>query len=98
MLRYWYLVVIVASLWALFVKLGFFLPPYAVLIVRIREGKPQVTRGQLRSQTMEFISDVLQQAGVTKGFVVVTPGKKVYFSHNIPKEFHQRIRNVLLNL
>jgi len=97
-LSYWYVIVVVAGLWALLVKLGVFLPPHASLIIKIREGKPRVTRGRLQAQAMEFISDILQQAGVKKGFVTVGPGRWVAFSRDIPKEHRQRIRNILLNL
>jgi hypothetical protein len=95
---FWYVVVIAVGLWALFIKLGYLLPPDAVVIVRIREGKPRVTRGRLRAQTIEYISDVFQQAGITRGFVAVAWSRRVMFSYNIPKKFRQRIRNILLNL
>jgi hypothetical protein len=79
------------------VWLGFVPPPHANLVVRIREGMVVAGRGRLKPHAKEHVSDILNEAGVTSGFIAITPGNRVFFSRSIPGAVHQRLRNVLLN-
>jgi hypothetical protein len=91
------IVLVIAVAVILLVKFGFLPPPHATLLIRIHGDQLILTRGRLRAQSREFIADILREACVAHGFIAVTPEKWVAFSHTIPKRYHQRLRNVLLN-
>jgi len=79
------------------VWLGFVPPPHAATLIRLRNGQLHVGKGQLRSETREHVADILRDAGVSQGFIAITPQNGVAFSRRIPARVHQRLRNVLLN-
>ena len=79
------------------VWLGFVPPPYATTLIRIRDGELQVRRGRLQGLAREHISDILRDAGVSRGFIAITSANWVVFSRQIPRAIHQRLRNVILN-
>lgn len=81
----------------LFVQFGLVPPPRAILLIKISEGKIKIRRGNLRPLTREFISEIFQMAEISRGFVAISSNNRVFFSWNIPKSIHQRLRNVLLN-
>jgi len=87
----------VAALWFSAMSLGFIPPPNPKILIVIHSGHLHITRGVLRAQPREFVGDILQEAGVAKGFIAITHSKRAAFSRNIPREIHQRLRNVLLN-
>ena len=87
----------IAALWILAMSLGFIPPPSPKILIVIHNGHLHVTRGQLRAQSREFVTDTLQEARVTKGFIAITHSKRAAFSRNIPSDIHQRLRNILLN-
>lgn len=64
---------------------GFVPPPHASTLIRIRDGAVHVRRGQVRADAREHISDVLRDAGVSRGFIAITPGNWVAFSRRIPR-------------
>jgi len=95
---WWLLIVIaLAGVWFLAMQLGCVAPPNAKILIKIHNNHPHVTRGQLRAQSREFVTDILQQANVAKGFIAITHSKRAAFSRNIPRDIRQRLRNVLLN-
>jgi hypothetical protein len=79
------------------VWLGFVPPPHATTLVRIRQGRIRVSRGRVRQHTQEFLSNIIAEAGVSRGFIAVTSGNRVSFSVGIPPALHQRLRNIMLN-
>ena len=87
----------VAAVWFLAISFGFIAPPNPKLLIKIHNQQLKIARGQLRAQPREFVSDILQQAGVTSGYIAITYYKRAAFSRNIPREIRQRLRNVLLN-
>lgn len=95
----WWLLTVAAigTLGVLAVLLDFVPPPHARVVIKIHNQQLRVTRGQLRAQPREFISDILRQAGITTGHIAVTHYNRAAFSRNIPREIQQRLRNVLLN-
>ena len=86
-----------AILAVLLVWLGVLPPPHAVTLIRIRNGVPTVKKGQVRSDALEHVSQILQEAGVAGGFIAMMSDNKLVFSRKVPPEIHQRLRNVLLN-
>ena len=76
---------------------GFVPPPHASTLLHIRAGAVRVTRGSLRPYARQHVTEVLSEAGVSSGFIAITPGNRVAFSRQIPTAIHQRLRNVLLN-
>lgn len=90
------LIAIVLSIFAA-VELGFIPPLNAKVIVRMREGSLVFEKGRLQGNASEHVEAVLRGAAVRDGFVAITTGQRVYFSRQIPREVHQRLRNVLLN-
>jgi len=95
---WWLLLLIaVAGIWFLAMLLGFVAPLNSKILIKIHNNHLHVTRGQLRAQSREFVTDILQQANVTNGFIAITHSKRAAFSRNIPREIQQRLRNVLLN-
>ena len=95
----WWLlpVIAIAGAWFVAISLGFLPPPNAKIMIKIRDSHLHITCGQLRAQPREFVTDILQQANVTKGFIAITHSKRAHFSRHIPRDIRQRLRNVLLN-
>jgi uncharacterized protein DUF3634 len=79
------------------VWLGFIPPPHAAILIRIRAGRAQVTKGRLRSDLLASVSHVLEDVRVGRGFIAITSQNRVSFSANIPAGIHQRLRNILMN-
>ena len=79
------------------VWLGFVPPPHAAILIRIRAGRAQVTKGRLRSDALASVSHVVEDARVNRGFIAITSQDRVMFSANIQAGTRQRLRNVLLN-
>lgn len=76
---------------------GFIPPPHATTLIRIRDGTVSIRRGRVQSHAREHIADILRDAGVSTGYIAITPENWVAFSRRIPPGLHQRLRNVLLN-
>jgi len=79
------------------IELGFIPPFNARIIVRMRNGSLVFEKGRLQGNASEHVEAILRGAGVTEGYVAITSGHAVYFSRQIPRDIHQRLRNVLLN-
>jgi hypothetical protein len=94
----WILVIVcgvsvgVVSIW-----LGVLPPLNATTLISIRRGQVRLRKGQLRVHAKEDVSDILREAGVSRGFIAITAQNRVVFSRRIPSTIHQRLRNVLLN-
>jgi hypothetical protein len=79
------------------VWLGFVPPPHAAILIRIRAGRAQLTKGRLRSDVVASVSHILEDARMSRGFIAITSQNRVMFSANVPPGVRQRLRNVLLN-
>ncbi|MDB6027684.1 MAG: hypothetical protein JWM68_3907 [Verrucomicrobiales bacterium] len=88
---------ILALLFYAAVWLGIIPPPHAVVLLKIRKGAVLVTKGNLKGFARSNVAEILLAGGVTRGFIAITPAKRVSFSRQIPSSLHQRLRNVLLN-
>ena len=89
--------VLAVGLALLLVRLGVVPPPSARLLVRVRNRALDIRRGALRAHARDNLAEILREGAVSRGFIAVTAGNKVYFSRSIAPAFHQRIRNVILN-
>jgi len=96
---WWLLAIVIVAIFGLLaVLLGFAPPPGTRTLIRIQNGQLRVTRGKVRAEPREFVSEILRQAGVMDGYIAITHYKRAAFSRNIPRNVHQRLRNVLLNM
>lgn len=93
------IVILIAIVLLIFaaIELGFIPPFNARVIVRMRNGSLVFERGRLQGNASEHVEAILRGARVSEGFVAITSGQRVYFSWQIPRDVHQRLRNVLLN-
>lgn len=89
---------LIAFLWFLAVSLGYLPPPHTKTLIKICNGQVRVTRGQLKAQPYEFVSEIVKQTAVTHGFIAITYYNRAAFSRTIPRSARQRLRNVLLNI
>lgn len=81
----------------LLIHFGLLPPPHAHTLVRFQGGQLQLKRGQLRGLARDQVRVLLEEAGVSKGYLAITSSPRVYFSRTIPSTYHQRLRNVVLN-
>lgn len=72
-------------------------PAGTVVEIRIQSGKCRVVRGTLRPGMITDVGEIVSEAGVSSGAIWVTKDRRVQLSASIPAQFHQRLRNVLLN-
>lgn len=94
----WVLIVItLAGLAFLAMWLGFVPPPHATTLITIKNGRLFLRKGQLRGYAREHATDLLANAGVSRGFIAIVPQNSVMFSRQIPSGIRQQLRNVLLN-
>jgi len=91
------LVLFVAIFYGVVIALKIVPTPAAATLLTVRGGDIHIKRGKLKPQAMQFVTDILAEAGVTKGFIAINSGNRVTFSRHIPPTIHQRLRNVLLN-
>jgi hypothetical protein len=93
------IVILIAIVTLIFaaIELGFIPPFNAKLILRMRGGSLVYEKGRLQGNASEHVEAILRAARVSEGFVAITSGQRVYFSRQIPRDLHQRLRNVLLN-
>jgi hypothetical protein len=79
------------------IELGFIPPLNATIIVRMRNGSLVFEKGRLQGNASAHVEAILREAHVSEGYVAISSGRRVYFSRQIPRDLHQRLRNVLLN-
>jgi hypothetical protein len=93
------IVILIAIVMLIFaaIELGFIPPLNATVLVRMSNGSLVFEKGRLSGNAPEHLEAILRGARVSEGFVAITSGQRVYFSRQIPREIHQRLRNVLLN-
>jgi hypothetical protein len=75
----------------------YFPPLETKSLIRIRKGACFLSGEPLTRQTLMAVADLLHQGGVQRGFIAITPERRVKFSRQIPPHLHQPLRNVLLN-
>lgn len=79
------------------IEFRFFPPPWASVILTIRQGTVRLKKGRLPQQLQERVSEILAEEKISHGFVAVTSRQRILFSRRIPAATQQRVRNVLVN-
>ena len=77
--------------------LGILPPLNAQCVIRIRKEGCSVQGAAVPHHVQNSVVEILQAAGIKRGFIAITSNSRVRFSHQIPKAIHQRLRNVVLN-
>ena len=68
---------------------------FAETAIQIRGGSARCAKGKMMSRLLSDIASLANDAGVTNGEIWIDQKGKVSFSHEIPSEYHQRMRNVI---
>lgn len=92
-----WILVLAAVLAVAFFGLGFLPPPHASTVIKIAGEAVEVRRGHVQGQAREHVTEILREAGVTRGFIALTSQSRVVFSRSVPETIRQRLRNVLVN-
>ena len=69
----------------------------ATSVIRFKNGKASCTKGTLPTKTLRDVEDILAEQGVEYATLGKSGPGKWSFSNRVPKEAHQRLRNVLTN-
>src|SRR5687768_4129050 len=68
------------------------------LVIKIREGKPVVTKGKITGAHLQIVEETCARHGIQTGWIgAVRAGKRrqaLRFSGNIPPECRQQLRNL----
>jgi uncharacterized protein DUF3634 len=64
--------------------------------IRIDDGALRLRKGWVPNRTMTALADLLRDAGVSQGYITLSPDRRVAVSWHVPPALHQKIRNVLL--
>ncbi len=68
----------------------------ADILIVIRQGRVTVTKGHLRPPVLADVRALIETTRISRGHITVSH-RRVSFSRTIPRDLHQRLRNVLLN-
>ena len=64
--------------------------------ILIDDGMLRLRKGWVPARAMTALADVLRDAGVSQGYITLSPDRRVAVSWHVPPALHQKIRNVLL--
>jgi hypothetical protein len=64
--------------------------------ILIDDGALRLRKGWVPNRVMTALADVLRDAGVSQGYITLSPDRRVAVSWHVPPALHQKIRNVLL--
>lgn len=93
------IVLIVMSAVALGVTLflhKFVVPPGARTLILFDAGRARIKRGNVGAQTLQFVEDLLRQAGAKRASVGILPNGTLWLSPSVPEGVHQQLRNILM--
>ncbi|HZP64854.1 MAG TPA: hypothetical protein VFB32_00975, partial [Rudaea sp.] len=71
--------------------------PFCRVLVRIRDGKVRIEKGDLNARAKEHVADVVRESRIETGFITISQGRSVTFSFGFPSALRQTLRNILLN-
>jgi hypothetical protein len=64
--------------------------------ILIDDGALRLRKGWVPNRVMTALADLLRDAGVSQGYITLSPDRRVAASWHVPPALHQKIRNVLL--
>jgi hypothetical protein len=64
--------------------------------ILIDDGALRLRKGWVPNRAMTALADLLRDAGVSQGYITLSPDRRVAVSWHVPPTLHQKIRNVLL--
>ncbi|MGB1129284.1 MAG: DUF3634 family protein [Haloferula sp.] len=65
------------------------------LVLAVREGQVRCEKGRLPQRTLLEIQQVLEDVDVSRGTIHMAGNGRFGFSASIPRDRHQKLRNVL---
>ena len=65
--------------------------------IAIDDGALYLRKGFVPRHAMTVLADLLRDAGISQGYIAVSPDRRVAVSWHVPPALHQKIRNVLLS-
>ena len=63
--------------------------------IGIIDGSAKCLKGKVMNRTLSDVASVTSGSGVAKGEIWIGGDGRIRFSAEIPKELHQRLRNVI---
>jgi hypothetical protein len=91
------LLIVAVVCWGLLVLLGVLPSPFSRTTIRIRNGGIRISGADLPARARDHVADVIREAGLRSGFIVLSRHRQVVFSLGFPEALRQRLRNILLN-
>lgn len=64
--------------------------------ILISDGTLRLRTGWVPTRVMTALADILREAGVSQGYIMLSKDRRVAVSWHVPPALHQNIRNVLL--
>lgn len=68
---------------------------FAESAIQIRYGRARCLKGTIMRRPLGEIASLASELGVENGEIWIDSTGKASFSREFPKEYHQRLRNVL---
>jgi Protein of unknown function (DUF3634) len=65
--------------------------------ILIDDGALRLRKGWVPPRALSALTDLLRDAGVSEGHIILSPDRRVAVSWHVPPALHQQIRNVLLS-
>ncbi len=65
--------------------------------ILIEDGMLRLRKGWVSQRGMTALADLLRDAGVSQGYITLSPDRRVAISWHVPPALHQQIRNLLIN-
>ncbi|WP_193210719.1 DUF3634 family protein [Luteolibacter marinus] len=72
-----------------------FLKLTSALVLVIREGRLEVAKGNLPAHSRRAVEELLAGASVRDATLHTDGSGRIHFSRQVPRDLHQRLRNVL---
>lgn len=92
-----YILIGVAVVIFVIVTWEFVPPPWAVVVVWIRGGEVDVSKGLITAATKAQLQEIVAEENLTRGWIAMRRDSRLRFSRNLLPAVRQRIRNAIVN-
>lgn len=75
--------------------MNWFLRLLAENTITLQQGQAHDRRNHLVQWKLATIAELLTNAGIHKADIWIATSSAITFSHNIPPELHQKLRNII---